>query len=68
MIKYDYRATDQKGVALEGIVEADNSDAALEALKDRGYTVISLEERPESIVSKEIPFFNKIPIKVIVVF
>jgi len=68
MIKFEYRANDQKGVALEGIVEADSSDAALDALKDRGYTVISLEEKPETLASREIPFFNKIPIKAIVVF
>jgi len=69
MPRFDYRAQDAKKEAVEGVVEADTRDFAMQALVDRGYTVLSLTEQGEgSVFDFEIPFFNKIAIAEIVVF
>lgn len=68
MPKYDYRVRDAAGAILEGIVEADNKDIAVETLKDRSYTVLSLDEHEEGALSFELPFLNGIPIKEVVIF
>lgn len=69
MPRYDYRARDQDGNALTGVVEAGTENIARETLKDKGYFVISIEEQAgASIMEFELPFFNKIPIKEMVIF
>jgi type II secretory pathway component PulF len=69
MPRYDYRARDAAGVALQGAVEADSLDIATDTLKDKGLFVLSIEEHKEQVLfERELPFFNNIPIKDIVIF
>ncbi len=69
MPRYDYRARDAAGNALQGAVEADTLDIATDTLKDKGLFVLSIEEHQEKVLfEKELPFFNSIPIKDIVIF
>ncbi|MFA6603417.1 MAG: type II secretion system F family protein [Patescibacteria group bacterium] len=52
-----------------GFVEADNLEIATDTLKDKDLTVVSIEqEAGGGLLAFEIPFFNKIPIKDIVIF
>lgn len=68
MPRYDYSARDPQGNPIQGLVEAESVDIATDALKDRGLFVLSLEEHKESALEFEIPFFNSIPIKELVIF
>lgn len=69
MPRFDYRANDAKGVSVEGIVEADTREFALQALQDKGYTVPTLTEiQDRALFDIDIPYFNKIGIEEIVVF
>lgn len=69
MPRYDYRARDAAGAALQGAIEADNLDIATDTLKDKGLFVLSIEEHQEKVLFEtELPFFNNIPIKDIVIF
>jgi type IV pilus assembly protein PilC len=68
MPKYEYRVRDASGAILEGLVEADNKEIAVETLKDRSLTVVSLDEHQEDALEFELPFLNNIPIKEVVIF
>lgn len=69
MPRYDYRARDAAGNALQGAIEADTLDIATDTLKDKGLFVLSIEVHEEKVLfEKELPFFNTIPIKDIVIF
>jgi len=69
MPKYEYRARDAHNVILEGLIEAATQDIAAETLQDRGLSALSLEEHAEAMLFEwELPFFNKIPIKDVVIF
>lgn len=69
MPRFEYRARDASGAITTGAIDADNQDIATETLKDRGISVESLTERRESAVfEKELPFFNTIPVKEMVIF
>ncbi len=69
MPRYDYRARDQDGNALTGVVEAGTENIARETLQDKGYFVISIDEQArKSVMEFELPFFNKIPIREMVIF
>jgi type IV pilus assembly protein PilC len=68
MPKFEYRARDASGSTLEGLVEADNKEMATETLKDRGLSVLSIDEHKEQMLDFELPFLNGIPTKDIVVF
>ncbi len=68
MPRYEYTARDPKGTPVQGLVEAETVDIATDALKDRGFFVLSLDEFKESALEFELPFFNKIPVKELVIF
>ncbi|MEA3249681.1 MAG: type II secretion system F family protein [Patescibacteria group bacterium] len=69
MPRFDYRVRDKEGQAITGAIEAPTSEIAMETLRDRGFFVVSLEEAKKAGVFEfELPFFNKIPIKDIVIF
>lgn len=69
MPRFDYRARDAQNSVIEGAVDASNIEIASDTLKDRGVTVLSIEEHQTSALFElELPFFNKIPVKDIVVF
>lgn len=69
MPRYDYSARDAQGNPVEGLVEADTVDIATDALKDRGLFVLAVTEHQDrALFDKELPFFNKIPIRDLVIF
>lgn len=69
MPRYDYRATDAKGLTVSGIAEAANEEMARDTLKDRGLVVISLSASAKrGLLEFELPFFKKIPVKDLVIF
>ncbi|HTM68428.1 MAG TPA: type II secretion system F family protein [Candidatus Binatia bacterium] len=68
MPRYDYSAKDAQNNTVQGLVEADSVDIATDTLKDRGLFVLSIEEHKDSTMSFELPFFNKIPVKELVIF
>lgn len=69
MPRYDYRARDAAGQTIQGDIEADTLEIANDTLKDKGYFVLSIDEHREKVLfEKELPFFNNIPIKEIVIF
>lgn len=69
MPRFEYRARDAVGAAVQGAIDAENREIATETLKDRGLALESLEERKESaLFEKELPFFNSIPDKELVIF
>ncbi len=69
MARYDYEAREQDGAPVSGVVESPTEDIARETLRDRGLFVVSLAKQGrQGLLAFEIPFFNKIPIKDIVIF
>ena len=72
---YHYQARDKKGVAHDGTVEASSLDAAIRAVKGRGYQVIAIDiAKDEGFLSNlnnfikgDIAFFNKVDGKEIVI-
>jgi len=69
MPRFDYRVRDAEGKAIVGVIEAPTQEIAMETLRDRGFFVVSLDlAKKASVFEFELPFFNKIPIKDIVIF
>lgn len=68
MPTYEYQARDAQGKRASGLIEAQGPEFATEVLSDRGLIVDSLELRKQTLASIEIPLFNKIPVKDLVVF
>lgn len=66
---FDYIANSKEGDKVRGVVEAASVDIALDTLKDKGFLVLSLNEREEKKgFSVEITWFSRIKIKDIVIF
>lgn len=53
-VTFAYQVKDQQGKLHSGELEASSSGAATKALRDRGYTTLSLEEKKQSALQKEI--------------
>lgn len=68
MPRYDYRVRDAAGNPSQGAIDADTPEIAMDTLRDRGLFVLTFEEHKERALEWEIPFFNKIPVKDLVVF
>ncbi len=69
MAVYDYKAKDNTGASISGAVEAPNDVVAADTLKERGLTVLSLNERKKNtLFQSSLGFFNKVPHKDIVLF
>ncbi|MBI4122708.1 MAG: type II secretion system F family protein [Parcubacteria group bacterium] len=69
MTLFDYKATNQAGEAMAGAVDAEDANAALATLKDRGLAVLSIVEREEKKgFALEIKFLNRVKVKDLVVF
>jgi len=66
-MNFNYTAVNEKGEKQEGIVEAISRDTAISAVQRRGLIVLSVvsADKPKSIL--EIPIFNYIPVKDIVI-
>jgi type IV pilus assembly protein PilC len=69
MAVYDYKAKDTTGGTLTGAVEAPNEIVAQDTLKERGLTVIALNERKKNtLFQSSLGFFNRVPHKDVVLF
>jgi type IV pilus assembly protein PilC len=69
MARYDYEARDQGGKPVKGVVEAPTEDIARETLQEKGLLVVSMTAAQKAgLLAFELPFFNKIPVKDLVVF
>jgi type IV pilus assembly protein PilC len=69
MARYDYEAREQGGKPIKGVVEAPSEDIARETLKDRGLLVVDLKEQgKKGLMALDLPFFNKVPVKDLVIF
>lgn len=66
---FTYRAIDQSSTPREGTVEAQNMESAIETVKARGYTVISVEPLNDnkSMLNVEITWFQRVSNKEIVI-
>ena len=69
---YTYKAKDKDQQTRQGTVEATSVDAAIAAVKDRGYEVISIDEADNSgsilsLLSGDIAFFNTVKSKELVI-
>lgn len=67
---FSYKAVDKTSTPREGTVDAQNVEAAIEAVEGRGYTVISINEVAEnnSIFNFEISWFEHVSNKEVVIF
>lgn len=66
---FDYRAKDNEGQTLDGVIEAPSEQAALDELSERNLTPFFLQERlKKSVFQFSINFFNRVKTKDLVVF
>ncbi len=66
---YDYKAKDDAGATITGAVEAPNDAVAGDTLKERGMTVVALNERKRNtLFQSSLGFFNRVPHKDVVLF
>lgn len=66
---YDYKAKDSAGATITGAVEAPNDIVAQDTLKERGMTVVSMNERKKNtLFQSSLGFFNRVPHKDVVLF
>lgn len=66
---FTYKAIDKTSTPREGTVEAQNTESAIETVRGRGYTVISVEPLNEknSILNFEITWFQRVTNKEVVI-
>ncbi|NQT49896.1 type II secretion system F family protein [Candidatus Kuenenbacteria bacterium] len=68
MSLYNYRAkTTENDEMLEGVVEAESESLAVDILEDKGYIVLSLEQKKTGLAALEISF-DRVKIKDLVIF
>lgn len=65
---FKYKALDIYRKTKEGLVEAANEGLAAEALEEKGYSVVSLEETSGFKAGGNLAIFNRIKIKDLVIF
>jgi len=69
MAVFDYRARKADSQQVNGAVVAASENVAYDTLKERGLTIISLEERKEGkIFQNPLALFNRIKVKELVIF
>lgn len=69
MARFDYEAREHDGKAIAGVVEAPSVEIARETLRDKGLFVVALTSQgKKGLLAFELPFFNKIPIRDLVIF
>jgi type IV pilus assembly protein PilC len=70
MSTFNYKVLNKNGGILVGVVEAPNSDLAVEALTEKGFKVIDLRENKRSMNFKlpGMSLFNKVKTKELVIF
>jgi type II secretory pathway component PulF len=68
-MRYDYTARDAQGNPVSGLVEADTAEAATDALKDKGYFVLSLDlHKVNAIFEFDLSAWTKVGVKDMVIF
>ncbi|MDX9892810.1 MAG: type II secretion system F family protein [Patescibacteria group bacterium] len=65
---FRYKATDESGQQLEGMVQGASADVAAEILADRQLTLLSLKEERMSISQRSLKILNRVKVKDLVVF
>ncbi|MGB0757700.1 MAG: type II secretion system F family protein [Patescibacteria group bacterium] len=68
MAVFQYKASDESGQRIEGIIEAPTEGVAASMLSDRGLIILSLKEGSARKGEIDLPFLNAIKIKDIVLF
>lgn len=70
MSTFNYKVLNKKDEVIVGVVEAPNSSLAVEALTEKGFKVIDLNEVKTSLDSKfkELSLFNRVSQKELVIF
>ncbi|MCX6757397.1 MAG: type II secretion system F family protein [Candidatus Nomurabacteria bacterium] len=64
---FKYKVVDDKGVNKEGAIDAPSKDVAISGLQRRGLIVLSIKEESERKSFFQLSFFNKVPVKDIVI-
>lgn len=66
---FKYKAVDQTKISREGTVDAQTIDGAIETVKERGYTILTIEPLNESksILDFEITWFQRVSNKEVVI-
>ncbi|HXV26801.1 MAG TPA: type II secretion system F family protein [Candidatus Paceibacterota bacterium] len=60
-MRFAYRARDKAGKQVEGFVEAADTNAAIAALQQRGFTILSLDEEQKGVLSGDLNRFFQRP-------
>ncbi len=68
MAEFNYRALDERGKRLKGVVAASTKGAAIHELKKRGLIVRAIEEKPKSILQMEIRIGKAVKTEDFVIF
>jgi type IV pilus assembly protein PilC len=64
---FKYKAIDKKGEEKSGIIDALSKNVAVESLQNRGLIVSSVELSEKKTILQDLPFFNRVPVKNIVI-
>ena len=67
-MKYNYQARSEDGQIQTGVVEAENKESAVSLLQKHGLYVTFVDEKKQSLFSKELTFFEKTSKKDVVLF
>jgi type IV pilus assembly protein PilC len=65
---YSYKAKNAAGEDVEGPVEAESETAATELLRERGFKILTMDEREEDILGFQLTFLQRITPKDLVIF
>lgn len=67
---FSYKAVDKMGVPRDGTVDAQNVEAAIDAVEGRGYTIISIDSVADknSILNYQFTWFDNVSNKDVVIF
>ncbi len=68
MPQFEYKARDNQGGIVQGIIDAPSENVAASVLVDKGMIVLSLTEKKEGGFSIDLPFLNRVKAKDLVVF
>ncbi|MDP3964768.1 MAG: type II secretion system F family protein [bacterium] len=69
MAIFDYKAKDQDGSSINGVIEAPTENVAAELLEDRHYIILSLTQRKKATLFQgSIGFLNRVPMREVVIF
>ncbi len=64
---FKYKAVDEKGIKKEGQIDAPSKDFAISGLQNRGLILLSIKESDSPSSVFQLSFFNKVPVKEVVI-